>query len=336
MKERVAKWDNLKFVLIFLVVLGHFIDYYETNVPLLQTMFLWIYSFHIPAFLFVSGLMSKKTVDTTPFRTVRVMSLWALYLLCNGLMLLCRAIAQKPMDLHLLGQDHYSWFLFVLPVFYLLTRAIRNLPAHFAIGFWLVVGCLAGYDASIGDMWYLSRTLVFYPFFLIGYYWDANTIINILNRLWVRILSGVFLVGTFAWMYLAIDKWYVLRPLFTGRNSFEKVGEIFTVWGGAARVGTYLFSALMVLALISVLPTGRTFFTKMGARTLQVYVLHRPVLYLMQTFGFGKWLHKVMPEYWWIPFFGTAVVMTFVLAVRWLEPPFAYLMNPSAKVKSAK
>ena len=225
MKERVAKWDNLKFVLIFLVVLGHFIDYYETGLPWLQTIFLWIYSFHIPAFLFVSGLMSKKTVNTTPFRTVRVMSLWALYLLCNGLMLLCKAIAQKPLDLHLFGQDHYSWFLFVLPVFYLLTRAMRSLPAPFAIGFWVVVGCLAGYDQSIGDMWYLSRTLVFYPFFLIGYYWDGQAILRVLDRVWVRVLSGVFLIGTFVWMYLKIEKWYEVRPFFTGRNAFEKAGE---------------------------------------------------------------------------------------------------------------
>lgn len=331
MNQRVAKWDNLKFVLIFLVVLGHFVDYYESGSPILKTLFLFIYSFHIPAFLFVSGLMSKKTVNTTPFPVVRVMSLLSLYLVCNGLMLLCKAAVGKSLELNLFGQDSYAWFMFALPAFYVLTHVFRGLPAPFAMGVFIAVGCLAGYDPSIGDTLHLSRILVFYPFFLAGYYFDSHAVIQFADRLWVRIASAMTLLTVFVGMYLTIDRCYALRPLFTGRNSFAKAGAFFETYGGPVRLLYYVAVAVLILAVVSVIPTGKTFFTKMGSRTLQVYVLHRPILYLMQTMGFGKALRQIMPQYWWIPFFGAAVIMTFVLAVKWLEPPFARLMNPAKK-----
>ncbi len=334
MSERIAKWDNLKFFLIFLVVLGHFVDYYDTDFAVLKTAYLFIYSFHIPAFLFVSGLMSKKTVDSTPFRTVRVLSLFALYLICNGLLAICKGIAQKPITFHLFGQDHYGWFMFVLPVFYLLTRAIRTVPKPFAVGFFVALGCLCGYDSSVGDFLFLSRIFVFYPFFLAGYYCSPSLLIQKLNRLWIRILSAVTLVLVFAGMYCTIDRTYGLRPLFTGRNSFEKIGELFETWGGGIRLIYYVAVFALIAMWISIMPARKTCFTQLGSRTLQVYVLHRPILYMMQTFGFGALLQQTMPTVWWIPFIGAAVVMTLLLSMKWLEPPFAYVMNPS--IKNAK
>ena len=55
--NRIAYWDNLKAILIFLVVLGHI-------VPECGAITYWlrfaIYTFHMPAFVFVSGFFSKK------------------------------------------------------------------------------------------------------------------------------------------------------------------------------------------------------------------------------------------------------------------------------------
>ena len=62
-KERVSLWDNAKFLLIFLVVLGHFADYYTKDSLNMRRLFLFIYLFHMPAFIFISGLFSKNTVN---------------------------------------------------------------------------------------------------------------------------------------------------------------------------------------------------------------------------------------------------------------------------------
>ena len=63
-KFRVPKWDNLKFFLILCVVIGHFIERYVGELWVYRSLFAFIYTFHMPAFLFIAGLFSKRTVDT--------------------------------------------------------------------------------------------------------------------------------------------------------------------------------------------------------------------------------------------------------------------------------
>ena len=48
--ERSAKWDNVKFMLIVLVVIGHFLSGWAGSSPTANKIFLWIYTFHMPCF----------------------------------------------------------------------------------------------------------------------------------------------------------------------------------------------------------------------------------------------------------------------------------------------
>lgn len=58
-KTRIALWDNLKFVLILLVVIGHFSKFFQNDSSIYRSVFLFIYAFHMPLFLFISGLFHK-------------------------------------------------------------------------------------------------------------------------------------------------------------------------------------------------------------------------------------------------------------------------------------
>ena len=53
-KHRDPYWDNLKFVLIFLVVLGHFLMPAPAKGQFTRALYYWIYIFHMQAFVFVS------------------------------------------------------------------------------------------------------------------------------------------------------------------------------------------------------------------------------------------------------------------------------------------
>ena len=57
-KRNFAYFDILKFILIFLVVFGHIIEKY-IDFPLIKSIYLFIYSFHMPLFVFVSGFFAK-------------------------------------------------------------------------------------------------------------------------------------------------------------------------------------------------------------------------------------------------------------------------------------
>ena len=59
MKKRIALWDNLKFLLIIFVVIGHYTQQFRADNETLQRIYVFIYSFHMPAFIFVSGYFAK-------------------------------------------------------------------------------------------------------------------------------------------------------------------------------------------------------------------------------------------------------------------------------------
>ena len=60
-KQRIAIWDNYKCILILGVVLGHMYARFD-ELDNVKRLILFIYSFHMPAFVFVSGLFAKKTI----------------------------------------------------------------------------------------------------------------------------------------------------------------------------------------------------------------------------------------------------------------------------------
>lgn len=66
-KERDYLWDNIKAFLILTVVVGHFLPALAFDTALGEMVTFWIFTFHMPAFIFVSGfcvgLLVKKLLQ---------------------------------------------------------------------------------------------------------------------------------------------------------------------------------------------------------------------------------------------------------------------------------
>ena len=59
--KRDYRFDNLKGFLIFLVVLGHAIEKFQGKSLMISgSIYSVIYSFHMPAFIFISGFFTNK------------------------------------------------------------------------------------------------------------------------------------------------------------------------------------------------------------------------------------------------------------------------------------
>lgn len=61
-KNRDYFFDNYKALLIVLVVVGHFIEPCYDNNVFLSGLKWMIFSFHMPAFIFISGYFSKREI----------------------------------------------------------------------------------------------------------------------------------------------------------------------------------------------------------------------------------------------------------------------------------
>lgn len=59
-QNRNSEFDVLKGILIILVILGHWLEYGLGNY-LNRVVFNYIYLFHMPLFILISGYFSKKT-----------------------------------------------------------------------------------------------------------------------------------------------------------------------------------------------------------------------------------------------------------------------------------
>ena len=74
LRPRLSAVDNAKVLLVLLVVVGHFLTPTKgSSVPLADSLYLWIFLFHMPAFAFVMGHISRIAgpAVSSPQRRVR-------------------------------------------------------------------------------------------------------------------------------------------------------------------------------------------------------------------------------------------------------------------------
>lgn len=278
MKERIALWDNCKFILIWLVVLGHICDAIISSMSYTTTekaVFFFIYTFHMPMFLFISGV----------FYNDRNLRAKVLFYLCSGFLLkICMFLVYywfdaKTPEFRLLSDGSIPWFMFTLAIFTSMTRMIRNTNKVFILVINIIIACFAGYDKSIGDFLYLSRVIVYYPFFLAGTMFGAgatDTVMRLKKNKAIIVASLSILIIWFVVCCLHYEWLYPYRHLLSGRNPYT---DEIASHGPLARLICYLMAAAVGFSLLILTPARRLpFITLWGGKTMNVYFWHLLIL----------------------------------------------------------
>ncbi len=325
--NRIALWDNFKFFLILTVVIGHFTDYYTGKYAEMKSLFLFIYLFHMPAFVFISGLFSKDAIARK--RYDKVIGYLILYLFMQILIYFTKLIFYGKASLSLLSVSATPWFAFALAAFFAITISLRSFNPKKVIIISVALACVAGYDTQIGDFLVLSRIITFYPFFYIGYQLDSNKLIYWLKTKRKQILSVIILISV---AYICINHLspvYGIRPILTGRNPYYKL-SMFSEIGFLLRLFWYISSFTLIFAFISIMPNKQSIISSMGSRSVQVYALHRPIIYIWQAIGMDNITRSISSEYWlYLTVFGGAIIITVLLSAKIFSKPFKYILNPT-------
>lgn len=284
-KERIYKFDNIKLLTIVLVVVGHVIESYVDKSDMFKSLFIFIYSFHMPLFIYLSGLFQKRFSDENKLKINKIAFYVALGFILKILNAFAKMAGGKEFSVNFFGGASIDWYLFVLSMFMVTAYFTRKVHPAVMLSISLVIGCLSGYFDFIDDTLYLSRFFVFLPIYLIGYYMSPQLLIKIEKNYVVKAVSGLFMLIYFVFCFRSLDIIYKLRRLFTGKNPFSSV--TIDSCGFEHRLLCYGISILLCMAVFCFIPNIKVpLISNMGANTLSVYFWHRPLLYLLSATGF--------------------------------------------------
>ena len=286
--------DNMRGLLIFCVVLGHVL---EICPPFRGSELLYrmIYSFHMSAFVFLSGYFAK-------FEPRRILRSYLLpYLLFQALYILfLRHSLDLERKMQFTTPYWVLWYLLACVFYQLLIPffGVGSGKTHltYLIGA-VLVALLAGYDSTVGYYATVSRFFVYLPWFLLGYYGHRyeDRLQQLLARHRDTLLAICVILIGFSLLYLHLAD-FPEDALF-GSYPYEKKN-----YGLPDRL-LFMLTALGWIGLLLRLFTGVLnrpvpLLTTLGRNTMPVFLLHGFVIkaipehysWMQQLPGLALWL----------------------------------------------
>lgn len=321
MENRIALWDNLKFFLVTCVVIGHFADQFTDVSNIYDSIFLFIYSFHIPLFIFIAGIFYKNKDITT--KVIFFISIGFSYKIVLAIM--DRLFGKVQAEFFLLLDGGLSWFMFALAAYMIILKIIEKQNKEYILAFSIVLACFVGYDPGIGDFLYLSRIIIFFPFFLSGVLLQNFDIVSFKNKnSKYKSLAGLIVLVWLGLCIYEVDRIYGLRYLFTGRNPFPPG---IMSYAPLVRLASYIISFSIGFSLIMLMSNKRLgSITDMGRNSINVYFWHMHIYYaLNKLFGISNIFHYGVKGK--ITFLLIAVILSIVLSQNIFNFPIKQIRN---------
>lgn len=324
-RVRNSYWDNIKFFLIILVVIGHFIDCLTGSSRSAQAIYVFLYSFHMPMFLFVSRLFLRYD-DHHKLRIDKIIYyIFIGYAMKFGLYLM-EAIAGGTPEWSWLTTSNAPWYMFVTAGYMLVVYIVRNVSPKIIFPVAFIISFSAGYFDFIGDFLCLSKFIVFFPFFYAGYCLTPQKVRDFISKKSVKIIGITTAVIFGAFCICFTDIAYKLRPVFAARYSYTSMG--FSQIGVLLRLLQYVLAALIILGVCAIVTEKRIrFFTDSGTRTLPVYFIHYFVARVCNAFDVQVLLIENYSYFGFFLIILIAVTVAFALALKPFNIPFMLLQK---------
>lgn len=266
LSKRVYWIDNLKFVLIVLVVFGHLIniiykfDNSMTQTPLINALWQVIYTFHMPVFVFLSGYFSKNYEKSNKRMHI---TLILPYIVFNTLYYLMRGTISLP-----LIPVSAMWYLCSLIIWRIFLPYLCKIKHIITIS--IIIALLSNFVNC--DILGRSETIKFLPFFLAGFYTSSETL-NKIRNCRKSIAWGV-LILSIAVIFIAsiteIADTNILR--YSNETILSKDLNGIVIFCGRCISG--VLAVLISMALINIVPDRKSGLTIIGQNTMIIYLVH--------------------------------------------------------------
>lgn len=318
MELRDNRIDTIKGILMVFVVLGHIISQVDYgNSGLIWGVRTFIHTVTIPLFLLVSGYFTNIECNRKFFDgLIKIgMPLAIFQSISILLFLIC-------------GQFKYSllltpwwalWYLLSLiwgkiMLYYTPKRLLEHPLLYLAIAF--LISLLSGFIPH-GKVLSIQRTLSFYPFFLLGYYFGQGTL---KSKPWNNVVSYIIVTATVILIVFKLypDNCEVLLS-GVGRYSYTEI---------PAKIYMLLLSTIASVSLFNIVK-GNKLLANIGRDSMLYYLYHGFIIYfifapLMERFSLPMSLPFLLIY--------CVVIMTLIYFMGKIKL-FRLLVNPINKKK---
>lgn len=286
-KQRILYWDVIKAFAIFLVVWGHCLQYLQVDTEKCWSSNLcgFIYSFHMPLFMMVSGFFAKSIYkkgfwENIKHKTIQIWLPSVTTYIVVGLLLIY--IRHEPWGYGLtkLGWNCFTsyWFLKALYILYIVGICFTFVFRKSKL---ISIALSAILLVLLNDNVEFVHCMSMAPFFLIGMFLYKCENLFWKNKVYIAIIC-LIVCCVMGWIYDIVDYNMYMRPF---RWDFQSL-YLFLIRMIIGTAASFL-SIIMIRSFCDILRKGKLvqLLAKIGGMTLGIYVFHREMALLSNRFA---------------------------------------------------
>lgn len=332
-----VKYSNVKGLLIFLVVLGHLLLIVRGG---MEPLILLIYSFHMPAFIFLNGFFAKNV------NWKKVLNLLLLYIIFQSFYAIITYLTHygELFSFRFTTPIFHVWYLVSLVCFYVVAILLHKI-GKYRIWSLLIVATILIFSVGIrcwateflvenptisSQFLSIQRTFVFFPFFLLGFYINKA----VMNK--GGTMLGAFKFKTLLSSVLILIILYVLssNPIrfenafygFLPANTFSSsISQFLKI-----EFQQYVIACTMIIILAMVVNNRESTLTKWGDNSLVIFLFHPLLFFIIRMYAtdFAAW--NIFVKLAFVVTISIVACSSLVVVsgyVRWLSHPLDTILK---------
>lgn len=338
-RQRDYWFDNIKGVLMILVVIGHMIASFYASSGFMKYVYDVINTMHMPAFLILSGYMSRSRIDRNDY--ISVINKNIVPYITSQLFLYFTAVV-VPQGLQAANSTYFDrsnfsffnpvfqlWYLMAIIVYALVTMKLKpaRRPVLFMIGA-IMLTLICG-DLQQINVFKLTKIISYYPFYLFGYLMPKNFMLTLRNK-WQCFVAAIPVFAAYAYLMYRQD-WIVgIRNIYGLSSNYDKVGELaFGLHPVFGRLFMLFVVPFIAFAFFAVMPRCKCIFSKLGQNSMSIFVLHGVVTVAFRCINYEyKVIRYFNTPYLKLAFLIGCVVIAFVLGTDFVKNLFRPILAP--------
>ena len=296
-ESRNTYFDNAKLLLIFFVVLGHILECFAYEHIIYNSLYAIIYSFHMPLFIFISGYFSKNLKKSRD----NAFSYLIPYIIFNTIW---SGLQDRSIVVSIFHPIYLHWYLLSLCLWKFITKDFVKIRFYIIIS--ILLGLYCGLFDDINRFLSVSRTIVFFPYFLLGY-WCNSELIEKIKKI-PKFISLFVLIVTSILVAYIFNNNIIPQSILWGADSYGSLG-LSCSRGIIYRLIQYIVSIIMCITILNLIPQNSIKFSYYGYRTMTIYLGHGYIIFIIS---------KIMPISKINPYIGTMLFIIITLMSIWV------------------